>query len=180
MEGMRETMPARPPGAGPPPGAATAGRCVVLCARGTDVPRVLLEGLAARGLKPFALPSEMAVMVDLAHRPASAVVVCEPSRWRRAHEVLAAIQRYYPSTACWQYGPAGPGGAWKLAPLTSGLSLDGGVGWTEDDDPSAAADEPLPERGSISQLLTPEELDMLIGTPLDDDEGSIAAPDDEV
>ncbi len=84
---------------------------VIVLSAGDRAPQVLLSALARRQLKPVVVDQPPGAMVELAERPVLAVVVVEPSGQPRLTELVEAVRRYYPSTACWQFASSANGKA---------------------------------------------------------------------
>ena len=91
--GERETNPAN----------GSAMRCLLLATRGRDVPPELTSGLQQRGVTTdttFDLP---AVMVRLARQRFGTLVILDPPAWPQLDALAAAVRRYHPGVALWQY-----------------------------------------------------------------------------
>lgn len=162
---------------------------MVLVGRGTSMPARLLEGLETRGAQVQIVSDPASVMAELA-AGAKAVVINEPPRVRRLGELLAAMRRYYPQTACWQFVAQGPEGEPLLERMASPVSrMMPPMGPLADKvSPSAPADPKTPEKPLIrvseapraappppkaapaeeERLLSQEELLMLLA-PLSED-----------
>lgn len=102
--------------------AATPARVVVLVPKDPDatataagsasssgpaLPAALLNVLGRKGLEASVVHDAPAVMVELARRPARAVVVClsgvSDAALSRADDLMRAVARYHPAAARWAY-----------------------------------------------------------------------------
>ena len=147
---------------------ARAIRCLVLVGQ-AQRPETLLKGLCRRKVRTTIVPDAPAVMVALAHHPSSALIVNEPSTVHRFSELLAAVERYYPTIVCWQY-TSDNGGKARLTKLLT--SFPSGRPPLNEQEQGAAPPhrrEPRLRAGdegmlpTTSPLVTHEELAMLIG-----------------
>ena len=86
-------------------GAAGSSRCIVLVPGEAPVPPGLLAALRQRRVEVAIARDAAAVMVELATRPATAVIAVEPGSVRHLLELERAVQRYYAQTGLWTYRP---------------------------------------------------------------------------
>jgi hypothetical protein len=138
-------------------------RCVVLMPPGTSVPAMLLTGLSRRGASVTVVTQGPRVMVELLAQPTASVIAVEPQQQPRLEELAAAVHRYYPKTAVWQFRVSK--GQPQLSPY-----IGDSPGRMAAEDPAVAAATEL-KRGrrppAVAQdegpLITGEELAMLLG-----------------
>jgi len=163
-------------------------RCLLLVPRGHDVPLDLLEGLTRRKVAVREVHDAPAVMVALADespRRPRAVVVVHPRAMAAADPLVRAMRQYHDDVAIWRYDATEEPAlhAWPDEPqpatsVTTDEAADADEpvnatdeqltsnDVTEDDLPTEAERLALDDDADDSQLLTDEELAMLLG---DDD-----------
>lgn len=147
-------------------------------------PEKLIAGLRGRGAEVCVAADAPAVMVELA-AGASAVVLHEPERIVRVDELRDAIKKYHPKISHWQSGADGKGGV-KLETMKAGVKADATTREPGAATPTKQAETPAQRparpparvngatggRGkSVSEdspLVTPEEMEMLLG-PVEDE-----------
>lgn len=125
-----------------------AARCLILAAGGHPAPEALTDGLQRRQATCRVVQDMARVMVELARCPGQALIVIEPQTLPQADQLIAAVQRYHPRTALWQYTGQPQPTLRSLQPEKAPPAAPG--------DRSPA--EPLP-----SPLISEEELEMLLG-----------------
>jgi|GEM_PF-1775689 len=83
----------------------TVRRAVVLHPPGTDLPPVLARALHTRGIETVATSEPMLAMAHLCAPGSSvrAVLLVDPRACLGAGELVGAVSRFRPATACWVY-----------------------------------------------------------------------------
>lgn len=169
MMGMGES---RPQTANAPTAARTTPvrRCV-LWVSPSDPQPTLISRLEGRGVMLSTVAWAVQVIVELAREDVGVLIICQPQPQPRVDDLLAVVQRYYPGVALWQYqetadrGPQltrlsstatnSPGKLQPTPPTTP--QKPNGQNWTK-------SDMTRPHSGiEVTPLLTPEELEMLLG-----------------
>ena len=119
--------------------------CLLLVPRGCAAPPGLLDGLRQRGAKLREVTDGPAVMVELARRRFTAVIVIEPQVVVDIEALTEAVGRYHPKAAMWAYDhrsrPA-------LRPLRSPETPEPAVAVPDEVEmqtPPTVADEPVAE-----------------------------------
>lgn len=180
---MREAREAKENGGDEAARGSPAVRCVVLVPKDTAAPEKLIAGLRGRGAEVCVAADAPAVMVELA-AGAAAVVLHEPERIIRVDELRDAIKKYHPKISHWQSGADAKGGV-KLEAMKNGGKA-GAMAREQAATPTKQAETPAqrsarpPTRvngatggrgkpaSEDSPLVTPEEMEMLLG-PVEDE-----------
>lgn len=133
-------------------------RCVILTPRALPRPIRLIVGLEERGAQLTIVHDAPSLMVELAGG-AHLAIINEPRTARRLDELLAAVERYYPRTPCWQFESIGRDHP-RLLRIDSGAFSqgvdDGDATGTEASHPPDDNGLP-PDSGSIHGGLTSDE-----------------------
>lgn len=143
-------------------------QALLLLPKDQKIPQTLLNALQKRGLVPKVVGDLPAVMVELALKPVSILVLTQPRAWPHLDELGRALERYYPQTPCWRFhlpdarlthGRLEPW-SWKQAVPPADIPPSSAM------EPAPLSSDPAPQRRPHRQvpdpLLTREELDMLL------------------
>ncbi len=93
-----------------------ACQCVVWVRPGQPEPQGLIENLEKRGVSARTVQHPDQVMVELAQRQPSVVIVDHPQTPGKVAQLLAAVKRYYPHVACWRHEASASTGGLILKP----------------------------------------------------------------
>ena len=155
---------------------------VVWAAANRPQPTMLLSLLRSRMSRVELVADAPAVMAALA-RGGRVLIVCEPHKQPRLTPLLTAVGRYHRQVACWQYDPLTADGrprlsalaipAEKVAPQANLIAAANEE--TQQSPPAAEDDLDL-----ATPLISTEELDMLLGGPVDTEPASADADDQHV
>ena len=77
-------------------------RCLVLVCDETTIIQDLLSGLIKRGTRLQVVHDPCHLLVELAREPTGLVILAQPQQVSGLRELIVALRRYYPHTACWR------------------------------------------------------------------------------